>query len=310
MSKQANKNNQEKPFTGLLLWKVVGMFALVYAAVQLAIGAIAAGMDFLMDAINASDNLRVFLGSTISRTLMAAAILLITLPVIRSVFNKSGLQGLYPAGKKNWKDLLIGMAITVGAMVIIFILELTLGFITVSGFSHADQSQYHQVQALWLALLANSITVLGAEVLYRGLLLQGVEMAWDRWGALFISSIIFGGAQVFTAGITETDWLTNVPFLALPGVMLGWSYLRTGNLWLASGIHFAWILFRDDILNLTTLNHGKTPFGLDTNIKGPQWFTGGAFGFEASGAGILCLLLVSAGIWWWTKRTTEKAASG
>ena len=305
MTKQVIEDNRENPFTGLQLWKVVGIFALVYAAVQLASGVIGAGMQFLMDAVDAGDNLRVFLGSTISHAGMAAAILLITLPVIRSAFNKPGLAGLFPSSGNQWKDLLIGMAIAACAMTVIFFIEYALGFIAPTGFALSGSPLDGWVRAIWLALLVNGVAALGAEVLYRGLLMLGVEAAWDRWGALFISSIIFGGAQIFSSGTIETDWLKFVPLMALPGVMLGWAYLRTGNLWLATGIHFAWNLFQNDILNLAGLFQGETLFGLRTTISGPQWFIGGSLGFETGAAGILCLLLVSAGIWWWTRRVKE-----
>ena len=305
MSKQATKDAKENPYTGLQLWKIIGMFALVYAVVQLAIGVIRTGEQFLMDSINASDNVRVFLGSTVSRASMVAAILLITTPVIRSVYKKPGLEGLYPIGPKHWKDLLVGMAIAACAMVIVFLVAYALGFIRVSGFALQGQPVDTWLRTAWLALLVNAVTAISNEMLYRGLLLQGVEISWDKWGALFISSIIFGGSQVMTAIASESNWLDFIPLLALPGMMLGWAYLRTGNLWLATGIHFAWNLFQDDILNLTGMHRGDTLFGLETSVTGPQWFIGSFYRIEVGAAGVICLLLVCAGIWCWTQRQNK-----
>ena len=227
--------NQTKSPQGLQVWKVVGIFALVFTAVQLAIAAFGVGGTYVMDSIQASDNLRVFVGNTLARTGMVAAILLITIPVIRSVLHKPGLEGLFPVKGRQWEDFLIGMGISTIAMLIIFALEYALGYIAVSGFALTNNTIDAWLRAIWLALLVNAVAAIGEEVLYRGLLLQGIEIAWDQWGALFISSIIFGGSHILVTGANETNWLEFIPLLALPGVMLGWAYLRTGNLWLATG---------------------------------------------------------------------------
>jgi hypothetical protein len=121
---------------------------------------------------------------------------------------------------------------------------------------------------------------------------------------LFISSIIFGGYRIINIGLNATNWLQFIPLLALPGVMFGWAYLRTGNLWLATGLHFAWNLFQDDIFNLTGSHSGKTLFGLLTNVTGPKWFVGSSYGIEVGAASILSLIIVGAGIWWWTKKSS------
>lgn len=308
MAKQEINDNNDNPFSGLQLWKVVGIFALVFTAVQLAIAGLGVGIKFLMDTISASDNMRVFLGSTVSRAGMVAAIFLITIPVIRSVYNKPGLEGLYPTNGKQWKDILVGMAIAASAMLIVFLAAYVLGFIRISGFALQGLPVGAWLRAIWLALLVNAVAAIGEEVLYRGLLLQGIEISWDKWGALFISSIIFGGSHILVAGASESNWLEFIPLLALPGVMLGWAFLRSGNLWLATGIHFAWNLFQDDILNLTGAHLGDTLFGLETSVSGPAWFMGSSYGIEVGAAGIMCLLLVSTGVWWFTKDKNNAAS--
>jgi len=298
----AKKEQKEAPSEGLQLWKVVGVFALVFAAVQLAVAAFDWGITYLMDLFNASENVRVFIGSTIARAGMIALVILITVPVIRSVLKKPGLGSIYPRAKKSWKDFLFGFGIATGGMLIVFLLELALGWITVEGFALAGEPTEAFLRAMWLAILVNLTTAVGEEVLYRGLLMQGVQEAWDAWGALFISAIIFGSSHIIVTGTSESDWLNLIPLMALPGIMLGWAYLRTGNLWLATGIHFAWNIFQDDILNLTGGHTGSTHFGLVTEISGPKWFTGTSYGIEVGAAGILCLIFVTFSIWWWTKQ--------
>jgi len=299
----AQKEQTKNPTEGLQLWKVVGVFTLVFTAVQLAVAALDVGKDYLMELINASDNLRVFVGSTISRAGMIAAIILITAPVIRAVLNKPGVESLYPRAKNTWKDLLVGIGISSAAMLIVFLIELTFGWISVTGLALDGAASDAWLRAIWMALLFNLTVSVGEEVLFRGLLMQGTIEAWDEWGALFISSVIFGGYRIIDIGLNNANWLRFIPFLALPGVMFGWAYLRSGNLWLATGLHFAWNVWQGDILNLTGAHRGKNLFGLVINVTGPEWFVGTSYGIEVGAAGVLCLVLAAAGIWWWTKKS-------
>jgi membrane protease YdiL (CAAX protease family) len=306
----ARNDKHKNPQEGLQLWKVIGVFALVFTAVQLAMSALDVSINYLMRLINAGENLRVFVGSTISQIGMIAAILAITVPVIRSVLNKPGLEGIYPRGKRAWLDMLAGMGITAAAMIIIFLIELALGWISVTGFALSGQPTGVILRVAWLALLLKLVTAVMEEVLFRGLLLQGVKEAWDEWGAIFISAVIFGGSHIVEAGAMESDWLKFIPLMALPGVMLGWAYLHTGNLWLATGINFAWNLFQDNLLNLTGFHPGKTSLGLLTEVTGPQLLVGSSSGIEVGMVGILCLVLIAIGIWFWTIRKGNHDTGG
>ena len=257
MGKSDNQESRENPFSGLQLWKVVGMFALVLAAVQIAMGAVDSFMQFIMGAIRANENMRVFLGSTIAHAIMITVMILIAIPVIRSALKRPGLNGLYPINDRKWIDLFVGMGLSAAAVLFVFALEYALGFISITGFALSGSAPIVWLRSFWLVMLLQLSAAVCSEVLYRGLLLQGIEITWDARGALFISAIIFGGAQVISASIDTTSWLKMVPLLALTGGMLGWAFLRSGNLWLATGIHFAWSLLQYNLLNLVGAQHSS-----------------------------------------------------
>ena len=300
----AQKEQSKNSFEGLQLWKVVGVFALVFAAVQLAVAAIREGVTFLMDLIKASDNVRVFLGSTISFTGTVAAVILITAPVIRAVLNKPGVETIYPR-TKNWlKDLLAGIGISSAALLTVFLIELAFGWISVTGLALDGLSADAWLRTIWVALLFNLTISVVEEILFHGLLLQGTIEAWDKWGALFISSIIIGGYRIISAELNVSNWLQLIPLFALPGLMFGWAYLRSGNLWLATGLHFSWIIWQNNILNLTGSQNEGNPIGFNTSLTGPKWFVGTSYGIEVGAAGVLSLIIVGAGIWWWTKKSS------
>jgi hypothetical protein len=109
------------------LWKIISMFALLFLGVELIVSALGLGINQLMRALGAGENIKVFLGSTISRGGMIAAALLLTIPMLTNVLNQPGNRILYPR-KSGWgKDLLAGLGISAAAMTVVFLLELALG---------------------------------------------------------------------------------------------------------------------------------------------------------------------------------------
>jgi len=187
----------------------------------------------------------------------------------------------------------------------LFLIEFALGWINVTGLVLDGFAFTAWLRMIWVALLLGLAVSIKEEVLFHGLLMQGINKAWDIGGALLISSIILGGYKIFDIGISNSNWLQFIPFLALPGLIFGWAYFRTGNLWLATGLHFAWDLFQDNVLNLTGSSSGDTHFGLITNLSGPKWFVGTSQGIEVGAAGVLCCVLIAVGVWRLTARARD-----
>ena len=84
------------------------------------------------------------------------------------------------------------------------------------------------------------------------------------------------------------------------GIVLGLAYLRSGALWLPIGIHLAWNLFQDEILNLTA--DSAHVIAALTTQQGPVWIVGTDYGVELGLAGIFGMGFVFAGIWLWTRK--------
>lgn len=277
----------------LQLWRVIGIFAMIFVAVQLSVAFLGVGINFLMRQVNAGENLRVFLGGTLSRAGMIAAAILFCAPVIRRVFGKDDRALLYPIKKGAGKDLLAGFGFSALAMAFLFLFELAMGWLRVEGLAFSGIALDAVLRAFWLALWVNLAAAMGEEVLFRGLLLTGLREAWDAPGALFVSAVIFGASHILVAGARQTDTIIFIPLLALPGILLGWTFLRTGNLWLATVIHFGWNFFQDSVFNLASRTNADTLIGFSTKQTGPAWFVGTEFGIEVGLGGVLCLLIVA-----------------
>jgi uncharacterized protein len=301
MANSAKKKTGRETYEGLQVWKVLGIFAMVFLAVQLAVSFFGISVNAVMRWLGAGDNARVFIGSTLSRAGMIAAVILICAPVIRKVFRQDTRLLLFPFTPGWLRDIAIGILLSGGVMALAFGALLATGQITQEGLALGGQPLEAWLRAIWLALLINAAAAVGEEVLFRGLLLTGLKNTWDTGGAVFISAVIFGASHILVAGARQANWLEFIPLLALPGAMLGWAFLRTGNLWLATGIHFGWNLCQHDLFNLSARQGSDTLFGWLTAQNGPAWLLGNHYGVEVGLVGVIGVLLVSAGIWYSTK---------
>ena len=301
MTNTANKKTASETYEGLRVWKVIGIFALVFLAVQLAVAFFSISTNALMHWLGAGENARVFIGGALSRAGMVAPAILICAPIIRKVFRQDARALLFPFTPGWLRDTAIGILLSGGVMALVFVALLGSGQITLDRLALGSQPPDAWLRAIWLAMLVNAATAAVEEVLFRGLLLTGLRESWDKSGAIFISAVIFGAYYILAGGGNQGNWLEFVPLAALPGAMLAWAFLRTGNLWLASGIHFGWMLFQHDVFNLAAREGGDTLFGWQTVHNGPAWLMGNHIGMETGLAGVVSVLLVSAGIWFYTR---------
>ncbi|MGH7668300.1 MAG: lysostaphin resistance A-like protein [Gemmatimonadaceae bacterium] len=146
----------------------------------------------------------------------------------------------------------------------------------------------------WTAMLSPLGFALGAglleEILFRGVIFRITEEWLGSWGALAVSSILFGAAHLANPHATLTSALA----IALEaGVLLGAAFMITHRLWLPIGLHAAWNFTQSGIFGAPV--SGTAPHGLFVStLTGPVWATGGAFGPEAS---LPAVLVALSGVW-------------
>lgn len=282
--------------------KIITMFALLFLVVELIGAGVGLGVNLLMRLLNAGENLRVFVGNTLTRGGIIAAALILTASMLTSVLHLPAQRILFPRLAGWGRDLLAGMGSAAAGMAAVFLLELALGWIKADGLVLSALPWDALLRALWLALLANATAAVSEEVIFRGFLFTGLKEAWDTNGAVLVSAVIFSSVHILANAATGTQWTKLIPMVALVGVILAWAYLRTGSLWLPVGLHFAWNLFQDDIFNLNAKNASDSLIGFQTTLNAPGWFAGSAFGIEVGAAGVLALLVTLLGIWLYTRQ--------
>jgi membrane protease YdiL (CAAX protease family) len=133
---------------------------------------------------------------------------------------------------------------------------------------------------LWAA--AFLVSGLGEEMLFRGYSLRTLARGLGFWPAALLLSALFGGAHYFLKPMeTWVDGLSTGLF----GLFFCWTVRLTGDIWLATGFHFAWNFAALGVFGgPNTGNDGKPAAGhlLASSFHGPQWLTGGPMGPEAS----------------------------
>ncbi len=100
---------------------------------------------------------------------------------------------------------------------------------------YAEASESLMEGPFVLLLLANAIMApLVEEILFRGLVLSRLQKAMPVWGALILSSVIFGMMH------GQILWIC---YTSLVGLVLGAVALKTGSTWAPMFMHFAFNLF-------------------------------------------------------------------
>jgi membrane protease YdiL (CAAX protease family) len=86
------------------------------------------------------------------------------------------------------------------------------------------------------------------------------------------------------------------------GLLLGAAYKWSGTLWLPIGIHWAWNFAQGNIFGFAVSGNQAGDSIIVSQVDGPAWLTGGAFGAEASVIAVVVGALASAWFIWQVSR--------
>jgi membrane protease YdiL (CAAX protease family) len=211
-------------------------------------------------------------------------------------------------------DLVFGMALGALLMTVIFLVELGLGWITVTGaFESVEPGA-----SFPLAILLPAGIFLCAGV-YEELLSRGYQLrnaaeglnypALGPGGAVLLawvlSSVFFGVLHAANPNATAVSTLN----IAMAGLVLGFGYVLTGELAIPIGLHITWNFFQGSVFGFPV--SGLKPVGatfLSTDQGGPTLWTGGPFGPEAGLLGPAVMILGGLLMALWVRLRSGKVA--
>jgi membrane protease YdiL (CAAX protease family) len=282
-----------------LFWRVCAGFLAVFLAtyaMQLLFGV---GLNQFMRWLAVSPDVRTYLGATLNRGGVLALMVFFTALGMKRFLGISLSATAFRRHAGWWQDLLFGLLLASAVMGILFAVEISQGWLVVKGWGWQSDPQPVWLRSLWTALLANLDAGVGEEVLFRGFLQTGMQKVLGKWGGLGLVTVLFAAVHLTVAGSAETNWLLFTVMLSVPAFLLGYTYLRSGSLWLGMGIHFTWDLAYD-VLNFTGGNHVGL-FGAIADQRGPAWIVGTDYGIEVGLAGVVVAVLIMGGVWFWTR---------
>jgi hypothetical protein len=228
------------------------------------------------------------LASLVSGPVLVAVVVLVGRFVDRRRLSDLGLG----FDRDWWIDLGFGFGLGAALMTLVFLVELALGWVAVTGTFTPPGSflpGFLVVSVLFLVVGVEE------ELLARGYLLTNLAeglVGWlgDRGAtavALLLSSAVFGGLHLGNPNATLVSTLS----ISLAGVMLAAGYVLTDELAIPVGLHISWNLFQSGV-------YGFPVSGLRIDVavvavvqRGPVLWTGGAFGPEAGLLGVAAVLL-------------------
>lgn len=179
-------------------------------------------------------------------------------------------------------DLLIGAVL--GAA----ILCAPLGVLVAMGAARvAPDLAGFSANGLAIGLIVCFFNVVTQEALVRGYMFQELWAKFGPWAAAIVTTIIFvalhanpisRGAQGLIAGAN----------ILLASLLLSLAYMRTGQLWLAIGIHLGWNGLQGPVLGINVTGNDLT-FGHWSvfQFPGDAMLTGGDMGVEGGLIGLI-----------------------
>jgi len=184
------------------------------------------------------------------------------------------------------RNLVLGLAGGAGVASLALVLPLATGaavLVVRGGFEPGS------VVFVFFCLAAGA---LAEEIIFRGYVLQVLVRGIGPWAAVIPLGVLFGLTHDFNPGANALGLLNTAGF----GIAFGYAYLRSRDLWLPVGLHFAWNL---TLVLFGTRLSGNTIFvtGREMTWRAGALWSGGEYGPEASILTSLALIPLFVFLW-------------
>jgi len=241
-------------------------------------------VDWMRSVLSLTEAFPLVIGLGIDLMVVVSAIYLTRRFVDKRSFTSLGLR----LNKQTVFDILTGIMISFVLMLVVYIIEYSLGWLTFQSFAWQTQSSSEVFSQTIQGFIIQVHAGFKEELIFRGYMLQTLISGLNLFWGIVVSSLLFGLDHLSNPNST---WLS-AALISLNALVFVYAYLRTVQLWLSVGLHFGWNFFQGTIFGFTVSGF-EHPGLFHTSISAPTLWTGGAFGPEA-GLIILPICLLGA----------------
>lgn len=190
-------------------------------------------------------------------------------------------------GRRTFHDFSAGLLISFSFLAMEFLFYWGSGWITIQSFAWQSMSILNVIWNLTATFIIFLFTGWSEELLSRGYHLRILSKGSNKFIGVLLSSGFFAYLHHDNDGIT----LANLIFIFLFGILMSYAFFRTGQLWLAIGLHTGWDFFGGVVFWGTPI-YGLKIFNL-LNLK-----YNGAIGYFATEVLGLIIMAVFIHFYW------------
>jgi membrane protease YdiL (CAAX protease family) len=191
-----------------------------------------------------------------------------------SIYEHRGLAAIgLPLENASARNLALGLAGGIGAACLVLAPPLAVGAARVVASPGAST----EVATLLFTAFCLLFGAAGEEILFRGFAFQVLIGSVGAWATIIPVATLFAAVHAGNPGATWIGMVNTGAF----GILFGYAFLRSRDLWLPIGLHFGW--------NFTLPLFGVPVSGLTIRVTGYEmkWsagdlWSGGSYGPEAS----------------------------
>lgn len=181
--------------------------------------------------------------------------------------NKMGLTNI----KESYKELLVGLALGAGTITLVTIILLLTGSVKlVNPLTDPNFSS-----SLLFGLISFILVGFGEEILGRGYIMSVLKQTKNRWAVIIISSIIFAALHLGNLSVAPLALIN----LFLVGILFGYMFMKSKNIWMPIGFHITWNYFQGYIWGFEVSGNEVSGLYQIERVK-DSLINGGAFGPE------------------------------
>ena len=135
------------------------------------------------------------------------------------------------------------------------------------------------IASIYRFLMAYFVVAVGEEIVFRGIMFRLLDSQFNLWVALILSAFLFGAAHIINPNATV---ISTIGISLAAGVLFGLLFKYYMTLWVPIGIHWSWNFVQGTVTGCPVSGGAPDYSILESFTSGPELFTGGLFGPEAS----------------------------